>query len=144
MLEREVRFEGRVELARTVVASPDRVVVHLNGDGAARETHDRPAPAALPQVVRNLPGADPADHREHQGAARLQQARAFVRDVGEVRDAIERAEIGVGAIVATLAVQTLQLVGSDGDRAHALGQTLPAARSRVRSIIFVDQSVAVI
>jgi len=46
MLQREIRLESRVELARCVIARPYGVIVHADGDDAARKTSPLPSPIA--------------------------------------------------------------------------------------------------
>src|SRR5882762_541016 len=49
--EREVPLECAIELARAVVARPDRVLVHADWHEVAGITDFQPRPLALPQAV---------------------------------------------------------------------------------------------
>src|SRR2546427_1839230 len=77
--KRKVSLECAIEFARAVVACPDGVLVHADWYEVARIADFQPRPLALPQAVRNLPWADPADHREHERPARLEQTGKFLR-----------------------------------------------------------------
>src|ERR1700722_11409806 len=116
VFEREVRLERSIKLARTIVARPNGVIVHAYGYHIAGEPYFRSRPAPTPQVMRKLPRAEAADHCEYKRAAGLEQARTFARHVGQVGYTIERAEIGVGAIIGALPVEALQFVSANRDR----------------------------
>src|SRR6202789_1450819 len=124
VLEREIRFEGSIELAWTVVAGPDGVIIHADGHDIARKAQFRPSPTSTPQIMSKLPRADPADHREHERASGVEQARTFPRHVGEVGNAIERAEVRVRAVKHALAFQAVQLVSTHGERSYPIRQVL--------------------
>ena len=109
--------EGAVELARQVIAGPDRVAVHAHRRRAARGAHAGAPEAAAQRVVPQLPRTDPAHHRKHQAAAGAQQARAFGRDGGEIRRAVQRAEVGVDAV--ELAVEPIELLHAEVRDRHA-------------------------
>src|SRR5258708_1316778 len=124
LFEREVRFERSIKLAGTRVARPKGVIIHAYGYHIAGEPYSRSSPAPTPQVMRKLPRAEAADHREYKRGARLEQARTFARYVGQVGYAIERAEIGIGTIIDALPVEALQLMSAHRNRPYPIGQVL--------------------
>src|ERR1700687_4715359 len=124
VLKCEMRFEGSIEFARSVVPSPNRVVIHAYGYRVAGKPYSRPRPVPASQVMRNLPRAKPPDHREHERAPGPEQASAFARDIGKVGHAIERPKIGVRAIVDALSVHAVQLVGTHRKCAHTIRHVL--------------------
>src|SRR5262245_40103920 len=120
MLERELAPERAIELARPVVARPDRALVHADRNDAPREAHAHARSLAAAYVVRDFPGTNPPDHGEHERAAGPQEARALARDGGEVGHAVERPEVGVRAVVLAVARQLVQLVRADRDSVDPL------------------------
>src|SRR5258707_1196870 len=124
VFEREMRFEGSIKLARTIVARPYGVVIHVYGYYIAGEPYSRSGPTPTPQIMCKLPRAEAADNCKYKRAARLEEARTFSRHVGQVGYAIERAEIGIGTIIDALPVETLQFMSAHRDRPYPIGQIL--------------------
>jgi hypothetical protein len=122
--EREVLLECAIKFPGSVIARPDGVFVHRHWHEVTGETDFYPFPTALPRVVHDFPGTVAPDDCKDQPAARLQQPRTFARQAIEIRDAIERTEIGVGAVVRTFAFQALKVLPSDGDCLNSIRQAL--------------------
>src|ERR1700677_4067046 len=74
--ERELALERAIKLARPVVMRPDAVLFHAPRHEAAGKAQLYPLPPATPQVMRDLPWADAADHAEHQRTAGFEQTGA--------------------------------------------------------------------
>src|SRR5262252_2944414 len=111
--KRELALERLVELARRVVVRPNGLPVEAHRDDVARKAYLHPGPAPAPQVIGNLPRTQSADHREHQRASRPQQAGAATRYIGEVRHAVQRAQIGICAVKGALTLESVELVRAD-------------------------------
>src|SRR5262249_10859628 len=91
-------LEGAIELARRVGARPQDPLVHAHRLHVLGEAHSHSLPVTLQNVVTDLPRAYPANHREHECTAWLQQSCALLRDDSEVGYAVERPEVRVGSI----------------------------------------------
>src|SRR6185437_4229605 len=87
-----------VELARQVVARPDRVTVHADRRCTTCGPHPCTPEAAMQHVMPDFPGTDTADHRTHELAARPQQPRTLGRRCTEVRHAVQRPQVRIDAV----------------------------------------------
>ncbi len=68
--------------------------------------------------MHDFPRADTPDHCEYERPARFKQPGAFTRHVRQIGHAIERAEIGIRAVIDAFAGQALQFVSADCYRLH--------------------------
>ena len=136
----ELAVEMAGELARRVVAGPDRPAGHPDRDLAALQPDERPPESTLADVVRDLPGAHAPDHREQAAAARRHHGRQLGRGDGEVVDAVECPEVRVRAVEPLAARhQRRQIVGAGafgGERAdrHLRGAGRGALDHRRRPV----------
>src|SRR6185437_4907528 len=120
MSERELRRERPIQLERRPIRGPDSVSIHPDRDHPAREADSDPAPVAATRVVADLPRTPTADDREHESPTGPDQARALARDAAQVGYAVERAEVGVRAIVASRPLEAVELLRAERQGAHPL------------------------
>src|SRR5580698_9197294 len=130
MHELEIASEGAIELAWSVVASPDGVSVHADGDESASEADSQPRPTPSRGVIADLPRAQASDHREYQRAPGLEQARARARHIREVRHAIECAEIRIRPVKGGILLEPPELMRADPERRDPIGDRLASCALR--------------
>src|SRR5581483_11490240 len=145
--EGEILREAPVELHRRPVARPHRMRVHSDGRQATSETHTDARPVRADGIMGDLPRAPAADHGEDEAPAGPDESRALAGDRRQVRQTIERTQVGINAVESRAALEPLELVCADRSGAYPLVQacdprTLPGPRHHAGRPVEGDDPVA--
>src|SRR5262249_22232101 len=92
------RVERVLELARCVVACPDRPTLQRDRHEPTGKSYARACQVAATCIESNLPGADTPDDRCNKHPAVAQPASDLAGGIAQVRHAVQRAEVGVGRV----------------------------------------------